>query len=638
VARLFGFPDSDDPFMVTTHLDKPKTLFCSVDLFTSHGEQLLESLISVPSACQGKLAMLVLSTTFQEKGVQYDRVGSMWIGDIEVLRTTTAEPNKEGIVWKVEKDITIYSDYIQNTADLVATLYLPNIVTTLYNGVLYANVTLTFYVDENKEASNAPKVIPLTRNPGHFSDSPTNQEMVFNISGFSKKLSGLYIDIYASNHGCEEFYYSNAPDDISESLGACGGGVYREIQVYVDGYLGSATYHYPVIYSGGMNPLLWRPIAGVMQFDIPPHRLDLSCFYSLLSDGDIHTLKIVVNDDTQPLTHANWHITATLLVYEDLPASIYLNIDSSEFSASDDGIILDVKTTKHSSQGIEVSTTGSHSYSVTSTITLNNTEGSFMFKVAGNLNLRNVVQFIGDVTMNVNQRLTSTHTSTFVTADGSSYEVGVTNDWPLELLSTETEDTNSMSLNDAVDYSFNRVKSWAFNEEQGKLSSIFSIGLSDRMASKATYNRSQDHSTYYVMDSVSAVLFKAESSSSIGACYNRHTSAAEGFVEQDELLEDNCVFPPGMYFCGYDVCGWTGDSIALQHQIQTIPKNVPPAFSPSKFLQNLEDDKEWDQLKNKLKLDKPLKWKKDLKATLPVFPQRLSRSAYQKNMFFKEST
>ena len=188
-----------------------------------------------------------------------------------VLRTTTAEPVTEGTTWIVEKDISIYSNYLYSTPGLVATLNLPNNVDATYTGVIYADVMLTFYEMNEQGASAVPQIIPLTKNPGSFASVNGNTSLDYPVSLENSECE-LFLEIYASNHGCEEFYYSNVPDEFSTDLGICGGGIYREIQVHIDGSLAAATFHFPVIYSGGNNPLFWRPMAGIMQFDIPPHR------------------------------------------------------------------------------------------------------------------------------------------------------------------------------------------------------------------------------------------------------------------------------------------------------------------------------------------------------------------------------
>ena len=43
-------------------------------------------------------------------------------------------------------------------------------------------------------------------------------------------IAEIYVEVFASGHGCDEFYYSNVPTEEAESLGICGGGTYREVQ------------------------------------------------------------------------------------------------------------------------------------------------------------------------------------------------------------------------------------------------------------------------------------------------------------------------------------------------------------------------------------------------------------------------
>ena len=140
--------------------------------------------------------------------MQYDRFGILWIGDIEVLRTTTPEPNAEGISWNVQKDISIYANYIYSTKDLTATLNIPNNVSPTYTGIIYADVSMTIYMETEDVVSYFPNVLPLTRQPGNFVSISGTQNLTYSVSTsswplLSEDLIQLYVEIYASNHGCE---------------------------------------------------------------------------------------------------------------------------------------------------------------------------------------------------------------------------------------------------------------------------------------------------------------------------------------------------------------------------------------------------------------------------------------------------
>lgn len=47
-------------------------------------------------------------------GRQFDRLGYLHIGGVEVLRTSTPEPSPQGITWHVEKDITRYASVLRS--------------------------------------------------------------------------------------------------------------------------------------------------------------------------------------------------------------------------------------------------------------------------------------------------------------------------------------------------------------------------------------------------------------------------------------------------------------------------------------------------------------------------------------------
>lgn len=45
---------------------------------------------------------VTMNLTVTSRGKQFDRLGIMFLGDIEVFRTSTAEPTQEGIEWTCE--------------------------------------------------------------------------------------------------------------------------------------------------------------------------------------------------------------------------------------------------------------------------------------------------------------------------------------------------------------------------------------------------------------------------------------------------------------------------------------------------------------------------------------------------------
>jgi hypothetical protein len=82
------------------------------------------------------------------------------------------------------------------------------------------------------------------------------------------------IEVYVSGHSNDEFWYFNTPNEYAESLGTYGGGAYKECQVYINDKLVWIDPVFPTIYTGGLNPLLWRPVVAIgipFQFNFQAH-------------------------------------------------------------------------------------------------------------------------------------------------------------------------------------------------------------------------------------------------------------------------------------------------------------------------------------------------------------------------------
>src|ERR1035438_6413706 len=68
----------------------------------------------------------------------------------------------------------------------------------------------------------------------------------------------------------------------------------------------------PRIYTGGIDPYLWRPIPGVHTLNFEPYRVDLTPFAGVLSNGQLHNVAVSVYNADQYFS-----ATATLLLYLD---------------------------------------------------------------------------------------------------------------------------------------------------------------------------------------------------------------------------------------------------------------------------------------------------------------------------------
>ena len=125
--------------------------------------------------------------------------------------------------------MTHYSTLFTQSAN--ATLQIPNTVNSQYTGVLYITASLVFYTDTGNSGnvaasghSMADAIIPLSdptlsSNPWGYMGIQGNDSKVANFSFPRPDIVGAKLDLYASGHGCEEFWYSNVPGNYSGQLG-----------------------------------------------------------------------------------------------------------------------------------------------------------------------------------------------------------------------------------------------------------------------------------------------------------------------------------------------------------------------------------------------------------------------------------
>ncbi|WP_045311013.1 peptide-N4-asparagine amidase [Lentzea aerocolonigenes] len=293
--------DYQDPLQAIPAVSRPPTKSCVVTAMrhtfaNSYGQPFVGTL-APPPECAGPWTKVVLDWTGRSKGRQFDRLAGLWIGGAEVLRTSTPEPDPSGIVWHFDRDITAFTPLLTKAQPFVVDL--GNVVNDTYTGPFDIEVTVTYYQASPRYPAprQADVVLPLSADaalPGW--------QFLKDGKKFSKQLvvppntAKLTAEIYARGGGCEEFWWSNVPSDLAAKFpdaGLCGGGTYREVSVLVDGRPAGVVAPYSVIYTGGVAPMLWRPISAIDAIDTLPYTIDLSPFIGTLTDGKAHTIDLV---------------------------------------------------------------------------------------------------------------------------------------------------------------------------------------------------------------------------------------------------------------------------------------------------------------------------------------------------------
>lgn len=303
VPAEFG-TDWHDPVTAAPPVERPHTTSCQVTLADAQFRDFTpyRGAYTPPQGCGDRWSKVVLRLDGKVKGRQYDRLGYLHVGGVEILRTSTPEPSPDGIEWHVEKDVTRYSDTFRSPQDVE--MLIGNVVNDTYTGVIDVHVTLTFYAG-HPTRQTPDRVLTLADTPdGTTLTTPRNSERIV-------------AEVYAtgSGGGCEEFWYLTVADPASYSCKA-DHGPYREVQIKVDGQLAGIAAPFPNVWTGGWsNPFLWYVVPAPGAFDVRPIEYDLTPFAGLLNDGRAHRVEVSVVG--VPAGQSGWSAPVNVLVWQD---------------------------------------------------------------------------------------------------------------------------------------------------------------------------------------------------------------------------------------------------------------------------------------------------------------------------------
>ncbi len=310
---------SSNPVSSEPNVKRPPTTPCTVTLFSNEefGDYSAHSFPYAPPSCKGPYAKIVLTGDFTvSAGRQYDRTAELYIGGANVYFGTTAEPRAAlSPSWHVERDITDLSALLASPQSGTAIIY--NIVNSTYTGIIYGTVKLQFYPAgwQALPALVPDSVIPLSAN-GQDQYLYTTADQLTQTLSLPKNIERAYLDVIAQSQSQDEFWYTNAPNNVAGEVEEYGNTGFREVEVSIDGTAAGLAPVYPWIYTGGIDPYLWEPTVGVQTLNFKPFRVDLTPFAGLLSNGKNHTVAVsVFNADSY------FDVTAALLLYLDRGAS-----------------------------------------------------------------------------------------------------------------------------------------------------------------------------------------------------------------------------------------------------------------------------------------------------------------------------
>ena len=148
--------------------------------------------------------------TVESAGRQFDRLGIVYFGDIELFRTSTAEPTSSGIRWTYLKDMTNYLSLFKEDQKIIFDL--GNLIDSTYTGVYNVTLTAAFFTADDSIVP-ADLIIPVSTRK-----SPANMPSVFTIPGdvpasnvitLPRSIKKAVFTISSTGQSAEEFWWSN---------------------------------------------------------------------------------------------------------------------------------------------------------------------------------------------------------------------------------------------------------------------------------------------------------------------------------------------------------------------------------------------------------------------------------------------
>lgn len=267
-----------------------------------------------PPGARRRWAKVVLVADYSvTPGRQFDRTAQISVGRTLLYFGTTMEPSaKVGPAWHVERDVT--DDGALFRAPQAGEAILGNIVNETYTGLIRGSAFLLFYPPGRADPpAEAPDVVlPLPNKSGGAAGISGPGGMLAETFVFPTNVVRAYLDVVTESQGRDEFWYLGVPDAQAGKLQTFGGTAFREAQITVDGRPANVAPVFPWIYTGGMDPALWRPIPGVQTLSFVPYRVDLTPFAGVFNDGRPHSVGVRVFNGG-----SSFSVAGALYLYRD---------------------------------------------------------------------------------------------------------------------------------------------------------------------------------------------------------------------------------------------------------------------------------------------------------------------------------
>jgi hypothetical protein len=529
---------SPQPATADPKVPRPHTKPCIVQLFQNlEFANFTPKVFSYvpPADCPAPWAKVVFTADFTvTEGNQFDRTAAFYLGHANIYYGTTAEPSSTvSPSWHVERDVTDLSAIFKSSQSGEADL--GNFVGTyqgvLYNGIIYADAALEFYPAAWSEpAPPTPDiVVPMPDAEGGAATLNTTADQLAQPVTLPTNVERVYLDVITQSQIGDEFWYTCVPNNVATELQSCGNTAFREAEISIDGQPAGVAPVYPWIYTGGIDPFLWRPIPGVQTFDFVPYRVDLTPFAGLFSDGQQHTVALSV-------FNANYYFlaTANLLVYRDHGAkTVTGGILSNDLAAAPSPVVTeDISTASNGDITGTVTVTSTRKYTITGYV--NTSHGKIENTAAQHIEFQNTQKF--DITSTIYvqdiKQSTKTHAESKSNDQFVTQEVFKHFEYPLIVdYSAVTGSSGATAVTTIV-----HQADIADKDEKLNGFPIYDSKLLDEVNSTDTLNFNSSGDFTGNSDQGSSQHYRAVNS--LGYCYDRVITSASGLLTS--VKDEDC--------------------------------------------------------------------------------------------------
>ncbi|GAP90132.1 putative peptide-N4-(N-acetyl-beta-glucosaminyl) asparagine amidase A [Rosellinia necatrix] len=303
------------------------------DFGNSYGSPYVGYYAPPPAGCAYTTTVFNLSVV--SRGRQYDRLATLWLGDVEVWRTSTAMPTQAGIRWSFQKDVTVWDALLRARESQKIIFELNNVIDgDRYTGFFNATLEALYFDDVYEGEGGLHPADHIYAISTHSSSSNTTS--LFSLPGDSgavdltlpRNVRAAVVSIMASGNAAEEFWFTNVPTEYVNTFPGNEGWLYgyspfREVQLLIDSELAGVSWPFPILFTGGVDPGAWRPIVGIDAYELPSFEIDVTPWLGLLTDGDPHTFTLRVvgwdtlaEDGIGPVGE-NWWVSGSVFVWID---------------------------------------------------------------------------------------------------------------------------------------------------------------------------------------------------------------------------------------------------------------------------------------------------------------------------------